>query len=323
MLPWRAADRLDPYHVWLSEIMLQQTVVATVIPYFNRFIDRFPTIAALAQAPDDEVLGLWAGLGYYARARNLIACARAIAELGAFPATIEGLRALPGIGPYTAAAIGAIAFGLAVVPVDGNVERVTARVFAIDAPLPGAKPDIAAAALRLGDQAAAVRAPGDFVQALFDLGATICTPRNPSCLICPWQGSCAARARGIAADLPRRAPKAVRPVRLGTVYLLRDHAGMIGLRRRPPKGLLGGMFELPGTAWESVLPAQAPPTPAQWRDAGTIEHVFTHFRLFLHVKAATIASLPPPLAAAPIDAPLPSVMRKAVTAGLAALNRPC
>ncbi len=300
--------------------MLQQTVVAAVIPYFARFIDRFPNVTALAQAPGEDVLGLWAGLGYYARARNLIACARVVAGMGGFPDTIEGLRALPGIGAYTAAAIGAIAFDIPVVPVDGNVERVAARIFAIEAPLPRAKPAIAAAASRLGDQIAARRAPGDFAQALFDLGATICTPRNPSCMICPWRDACAARLRGIAEELPRKEKKTARPVRFGMVFLLRDEAGMIGVRRRPPKGLLGGMLELPGTGWEGVEPVAEPPVAAAWRDAGTIRHVFTHFELYLRVQAAFVACLPDGLVGAAPETPLPTLMRKAVDAGLAALR---
>ncbi|MGC9269151.1 A/G-specific adenine glycosylase [Acidiphilium sp.] len=334
-LPWRAVGNAkpNPYHVWLSEIMLQQTTVATVIPYFLRFTERFPTVFDLARADDDAVLGLWAGLGYYARARNLIACARIVAVSGAFPAQIDGLRALPGIGPYTAAAIGAIAFNLPVVPVDGNVERVAARVHAIETPLPAARPAITAAAARLGDQTAARREPGDFVQALFDLGATICTPRNPSCLLCPWQDCCAGHARGIAATLPRKAAKPPRPVRYGTVFLLRDRTGAIGLRRRPPKGLLGGMFELPGTAWEAVNREATPPIPALWHDAGTIVHVFTHFELRLRVMAAAVDTLPDGLPGglpdrlpdrlivAPADTPLPTLMRKAVTAGLALIPR--
>lgn len=300
--------------------MLQQTVVATVIPYFQTFIERFPTVADLAAADDDTVLGLWAGLGYYARARNLIACARAVADAGGFPTTVEGLRALPGIGAYTAPAIGAIAFNLPTVPVDGNVERVTARIFAIDAPLPGAKPAIASAAARLGVQAEARRSPGDFAQALFDLGATVCTPRNPSCMICPWRDDCAARAQGIAGDLPRKAPRPTRPVRFGTVFLLRDSTGAIGLRRRPPKGLLGGMFELPGSDWAISPPDVRPPVAASWREAGVVVHVFTHFELRLTVKAAAVKRLPDGLIASPGATPLPTLMRKAVTAGLASLD---
>lgn len=300
--------------------MLQQTVVATVIPYFHRFIDRFPRIADLAAAPEEEVLGLWAGLGYYARARNLVRCARAVAAAGAFPETIDGLRALPGIGPYTAAAIGAIAFDIPVVPVDGNVERVSARIFAIGDALPAGKRKIAAAAARLGESPAARQAPGDFTQALFDLGATICAPRAPSCMICPWRRDCQAHASGIAAELPRKARRRARPVRHGTVFLLMDRHGAIGLRRRPPSGLLGGMLELPGSAWEETAPTAQPPLRADWRDGGTIIHVFTHFELRLSVKAARVARLPADLLTAPPETPVPSLMRKAIAAGLAALD---
>jgi A/G-specific adenine glycosylase len=323
ILPWRAGPGTlpDPYHVWLSEIMLQQTVVATVIPYFHRFIERFPTISDLAVAADDEILGLWAGLGYYARARNLIRCARAVAEAGGFPVTLDGLRALPGIGPYTAAAIGAIAFDIPVVPVDGNVERVTARMFAIEEALPAAKDAIAVAAARLGAQAAAQSSPGDFAQALFDLGATVCTPRSPSCMVCPWRDGCAAHARGLSADLPRKAKRAARPVRRGTVFVMQDRSGMIGLRRRPPRGLLGGMLEVPGTDWEATAPPPVPPCAAHWLDAGTIIHVFTHFELRLTVKAGRVAALPGGIVAAPPDTPLPTVMRKALEAGLAVLDK--
>jgi A/G-specific adenine glycosylase len=311
-LPWRSApgQPADPYHVWLSEIMLQQTVVATVIPYYAKFLVAYPGISNLAAAPVEEVLGLWAGLGYYARARNLHACAQAVAALGAFPRSIEGLRALPGIGPYTAAAVGAIAFGIPVLPVDGNIERVAARIFAITDPIPAAKPKIAAAAARFMEDAAARRAPGDFTQALFDLGATICTPRSPDCAACPWSKSCAAYAAGIAASLPARAPKAVRPARTGTVYVLLDRSENVLLERRPPHGLLGGMLVLPET----------PPIEADWQDAGTIQHVFTHFSLTLAVKLGRGKIPKGRLRAPAATAPLPSVMRKALDAALRALN---
>ncbi len=290
--------------------MLQQTVVATVIPYYAKFLAAYPGISDLAAAPVEEVLGLWAGLGYYARARNLHACAQAVAALGGFPRSIEGLRALTGIGPYTAAAIGAIAFGLPVLAVDGNIERVAARIFAITEPIPAAKPTIAAAAARFMDDKAARAAPGDFTQALFDLGATICTPRSPDCAACPWQKSCAAQAAGIAASLPARAPKSVRPARTGIVYVLLDRSENVLLERRPPRGLLGGMLVLPET----------PPVAADWQDAGTIQHVFTHFSLTLAVKLARGKIPAGGLSAPAATAQLPSVMRKALDAALRALN---
>ena len=289
--------------------MLQQTVVATVIPYYAKFLAAYPTVEQLGAAPLDEVLGMWAGLGYYARARNLHACAQAVAAQGGFPRTVEGLRALPGIGPYTANAVGAIAFRAPVLPVDGNIERVAARVFSIEAPLPGAKPAIAAAAVRLMDDDAA-RAPGDFAQALFDLGATICTPRSPACGICPWLGHCAAQDQKIAAELPRRAKKPAKPRRTGIAYVLLDDADEVFLVRRPPRGLLGGMLALP----------EAPPVAAQWRDAGAIEHVFTHFALTLSVRVAREKLPAAALRAPAATAPLPSVMRKALDAGRRALD---
>jgi len=313
VLPWRAGpgETADPYHVWLSEIMLQQTVVATVIPYYAKFLAAYPAISDLAAAPVDEVTGLWAGLGYYARARNLHACAKAVTALGGFPKTVEGLRRLPGIGPYTAAAIAAIAFNLPVLAVDGNIERVAARVFTIRAPIPGAKPEIAAAAARFMEDPAARAAPGDFTQALFDLGATVCTPRNPACGICPWRGDCGAAAAGIAAELPARTAKAERPRRLGTAYVLMDKRGDVFLVRRPAKGLLGGMLALP----------ESPPLAAEWADAGEIQHVFTHFALTLRVRAARTVALPDGALREPAkNAPLPSVMRKALDAGRRALD---
>lgn len=291
--------------------MLQQTVVATVAPYYAKFLAAYPTVNSLSAAPVENVLGLWAGLGYYARARNLHACARAVAGLGAFPRGIEGLRALPGIGPYTANAIGAIAFGLPVLPVDGNIERVAARIFSLSTPLPGGKKEIAAAAETFMQDKAARAAPGDFAQALFDLGATICTPQSPDCGRCPWAGHCAARAQGIAAALPVRAKKTARPHRTGTAYVLLDAQGEVLLLRRPPRGLLGGMLVLP----------EDPPAAARWREAGEVRHVFTHFSLALRVRAARCASLPGGSLRAPAaTAPLPSVMRKALDAGRLALD---
>jgi A/G-specific adenine glycosylase len=291
--------------------MLQQTVVATVIPYYAKFLEAYPGIENLAAAPLDEVLGLWAGLGYYARACNLHACAQQVAAAGGFPQSIEGLRALPGIGPYTANAIGAIAFNLPVLPVDGNIERIAARIFGVTAPIPAAKPEIARTALRLMQDKAAIAAPGDFAQALFDLGATICTPRSPACVECPWQSACQAHALGIAATLPVRTKKTQRPHRTGVAYVLLDESGNILLIRRPPSGLLGGMLALP----------DVPPVKAKWRDAGEIQHVFTHFSLTMQVKVAVVAKLPPGALAAPAKtAPLPSVMRKALDAGLNSID---
>ena len=326
-MPWRAEAGLfaDPYRVWLSEIMLQQTTVTAVIPYFERFVSRFPSVEALAAAPLDHVLSAWAGLGYYARARNLHACAQAVAALGAFPRDLDGLRALPGIGPYTAAAIGAIAFGIPVVPIDGNVERVAARLFAIDTPLPSAKPAIAQAAALIGSDPAAAARPSDFAQALFDLGATLCTPTSPACGVCPWTAHCVGRRAGIAADLPIKAPKRVRPIRYGVHFWLSDHAGQVLLRRRPPKGLLGGMTELPGTPWRDTpwTAAEAmahAPAVADWRPAGQVRHGFTHFELILDLfvaraDAITAEGLLRPIAALEHEA-LPSVMWKCVRMAL-------
>jgi A/G-specific adenine glycosylase len=290
-LPWRAEPGVtaDPYLVWLSEIMLQQTVVVAVIPYFARFTALFPNVAALAAAPDDQVMAAWAGLGYYARARNLLACAREVAKIGGFPSTPEALRALPGIGPYTANAIAAIAFGAPVIPVDGNVERVVSRLFAIQTPLPRSRPEIAERATALVD---ANRA-SDLAQALFDLGATICTPRSPACTICPLRTDCAAHAQAIQTSLPRKDPKKPRPTRYGVHFYLTDGDGNLLLRRRPPSGLLGGMTELPGPAWrdqpwglEETL-AEAP-QHADWRKAGSIEHAITHFHLVIDVYVAQL-----------------------------------
>ncbi len=302
--------------------MLQQTTVAAVIPYYENFLTRFPDVHALAAAEDEDVMRAWAGLGYYARARNLLACARAVAGAGGFPDDVDRLRALPGIGPYTAAAIAAIAFGRPVVPIDGNVERVVARVFAIAEPLPAAKPAIAAGAASLGTDPLAQARPSDFVQALFDLGATICTPANPACALCPWRPDCAGHAAGIAGELPRKAPKKLRPLRHGAHFWLTDAQGRVLLRRRPPSGLLGGMTELPGTPWraEPWSAGQAlahAPLPAEWRPAGEVRHGFTHFELHIRLYAASLADIsgtdgflcePAGLA----GAALPSVMRKCV-----------
>jgi A/G-specific adenine glycosylase len=320
-MPWRA-DSPDPYHVWLSEVMLQQTTVATVEPRFARFLARFPTVEALAAAPEAEVMEEWAGLGYYARARNLHACAKVVAAAGGFPRSVEGLRALPGVGAYTAAAVAAIAFNQPVVPLDGNVERVMARVHAVTDPLPGARPKLAELAQGyMADPAARTR-PGDFTQALFDLGATICTPRKPACTLCPWRGDCAAQAAGIQAELPVKAPKRERPLRHGAHFLLRDAAGQVLLRRRPPKGLLGGMLELPGTPWrdapwsEGEALAHAPLPGLKWqRLPGVAAHGFTHFALEMVLFSVEVPRLAPlegmemrPLAG--LDAALPTAMRR-------------
>ena len=298
VLPWRAppGETADPYHVWISEIMLQQTTVAAVIPYYRRFLSLFPTVERLAAAPRDSVLQAWAGLGYYARARNLHDCAGAVSALGGFPREPAALRALPGIGAYTSAAIAAIAFGVPTVPVDGNVERIAARLFAIATPLPASRRAIADRAATLNRAPQAQACPSDFAQALFDLGATVCTPRRPTCVLCPWSHACAARAQGLAEDLPARIAKAARPQRFGAAFILSDASGHVLLRRRPPSGLLGGMTELPGTAWrpepwdKAEALAQAPAS-ASWRRLGAVAHVFTHFALTLEVYAATVPAV--------------------------------
>jgi A/G-specific adenine glycosylase len=274
--------------------MLQQTTVAAVGPRYARFLARFPDVRALAEAPWEAVAAEWAGLGYYARARNLHAGAKALAEQ-CFPRTVEGLRAIPGIGAYTAAAVAAIAFGVPVVPTDGNVERVVARLYAETAPLPGAKKRLDALAQGWMQQEAARARPGDFAQALFDLGATICTPRRPACALCPWRGDCAGQAQGIAETLPRKAPKKARPVRHGVHFAVTDPAGRLLVRHRPKSGLLGGMLELPGTPWReepwerSEALAHAPLPGLHWSSqAGEARHGFTHFELRMTLLAATV-----------------------------------
>ena len=289
-LPWRVkGGKADPYRVWLSEIMLQQTTVAAVKAYFAKFLNLWPTIDSLAAAPLDDVLRAWAGLGYYARARNLHACARMVAgELaGRFPADVSELRKLPGVGPYTAGAIAAIAFDQPHAAVDGNVERVLSRFYAIEDPLPLSKPLIRDKAEAL---VPAQRA-GDFAQALMDLGATLCTPKSPNCPICPWAEDCAGRKRGIAAGLPRKRPKAAIPTRKGVAFWIERQDGAVLLRRRPETGLLGGMMEVPSTEWRETRPrnpeTQAP-VAAHWRKLrGRVEHTFTHFHLKLDVLRAT------------------------------------
>jgi A/G-specific adenine glycosylase len=327
-LPWRAGpgESADPYRVWLSEIMLQQTTVKAVAPYFVRFLARWPDVNALAAAPLDDVLKLWAGLGYYARARNLHACARAVVERhgGRFPESEAALAALPGVGPYTAAAIAAIAFDAPAVPVDGNVERVVARLFAVAEALPAAKPKIH----RLAQALAPPSRTGDFAQALMDLGATICTPKNPACVLCPWLDGCAARVRGDPERFPRKAPKKEGRLRRGAAFVVRRADGCVLVRSRPPRGLLGGMTEVPTTEWipafdEGRALADAPrlsPVKPRWRRApGVVTHVFTHFPLELVVQVADV----PAHTGAPngmrwvaiadlADEALPNVMRKVV-----------
>lgn len=275
-LPWRSPPRApapDPYRVWLSEIMLQQTTVAAVKPYFAAFTKRWPTIDALAAADEAELMAAWAGLGYYARARNLLACARAVASMGAFPDSEAELLKLPGIGPYTAAAIAAIAFGRHAVVVDGNVERVAARVFALEAPLPGARPELRRLAANLTPEARC----GDFAQAMMDLGATICTPRAPKCQLCPVTRDCAGRDR--AEQFPVKAPKAARPERKASLFWL-THGDEVLLVRRPPEGLLGGMRALPTGSWQESDPGfEGAPADVAWENAGTVRHIFTHFAL--------------------------------------------
>lgn len=323
-LPWRAAPGAPPpdaYAVWLSEVMLQQTTTAAVAGYFSRFLATWPTVEALAAAPDDAVLAAWAGLGYYSRARNLLAAARVVAgpHGGHFPDTVDGLSALPGVGAYTAAAIAAIAFERPVVPVDGNVERVTSRLFRVAEALPKARPTIA----RLIAGVAPNSRHGDFAQALMDLGATICTPRNPTCALCPWRATCAAFAAGDVTTYPVKLAKAERPTRRGIAYVARRADGAILLRRRADKGLLGGMAEVPGSDWAETAPPAKPPLPADWRALpGTVVHVFTHFRLELTVMRADIGQTVPAPAgmwwsssnALPGEA-LPTVMLKAIGHG--------
>ena len=282
-LPWRSppgAARADPYRVWLSEIMLQQTTVAAVVPYFERFTRLWPDVAALAAATDADVMREWAGLGYYARARNLIAAARAVVARGGFPGDEAGLRALPGVGAYTAAAIASIAFGHAAVVVDGNIERVMARLFAVETPLPVARPALYAHAATLTP----AHRPGDHAQALMDLGSRLCTPRNPDCAGCPLVPWCAAAVSGDPARFPVRLPKQARPVRYGTAFWL-ESAGAVLLVRRPASGLLGGMLALPTGPWgEDVDPFAGAPVSGDWQLLpGQVRHVFTHFELRLRV----------------------------------------
>ncbi|HKF97523.1 MAG TPA: A/G-specific adenine glycosylase [Steroidobacteraceae bacterium] len=330
VLPWRAraGETADPYQVWLSEIMLQQTTVKAVAPYFLRFVARWPDVGALAAAPLEDVLRLWAGLGYYARARNLHACAQAVVARygGNFPSRETELSALPGIGRYTAAAIAAIAFDASVVPVDGNVERVVARLHALDKALPAAKPDIH----KLAQALAPAERSGDFAQALMELGATLCTPKKPACALCPWSDVCVARERGDPERFPVKARKREALKRRGAAFVVLRADGFVLVRSRPPKGLLGGMTEVPTTAWthdfdDTCALAEAPRlSRAHWRRIpGVVTHVFTHFPLELVVYMTPVpATTRAPKGArwvALTDLPreaLPNLMRKVVAHAL-------
>ena len=328
ILPWRAlhGEQADPYRVWLSEIMLQQTTVATVGPYFRKFVALWPTLQDLAAAPLDDVMRQWAGLGYYRRARMLHQCARLLISDygGIFPRDLAGLQALPGFGPYTAAAVASIAFDLPANVVDGNVERVMARIFALRDPMPGSKPALRAAAASLAPSNRA----GDYAQALMDLGATICTPRSPKCGLCPWSDACQALALGIQDSLPARTAKKPKPVRRTLAFVLLNQKGEVFLRPRPDKGLLGGMMEVPSAPWvaspipelENAVPHA--PVKTRWRQMpGRITHIFTHFTLEASVAMATTTRKP---AGAGVWVPhekldkeaLPTVMKKIINHAL-------
>jgi A/G-specific adenine glycosylase len=333
MLPWRAAPGVapDPYQVWLSEIMLQQTTVKVVLPRYAQFQRRWPDVPALAVSELGEVLAAWAGLGYYARARNLHACAREVVERfgGSFPKTEAELRTLPGIGDYTAAAIAAIAFGAQATPIDGNIERVVARLFAVTTPLPAAKVEIRALAKSLTP---AERA-GDFAQAMMDLGATLCSLKRPACGLCPLVSGCAGHAQGLAETLPYREEKAERPTRRGYAFVALREDNAVLLRERPLNGLLGGMLETPSSPWTEgawqELQLDHAPIGAEWREVpGLIEQTFTHFHLELAVYLAEVAAAVKLTKAAQPDrcrwvpvrdlhgAALPSVMQKVLVHAL-------
>ncbi len=323
-LPWRAppGETPEPYHVWLSEVMLQQTSTAAVAPYFQDFIARWPTVHDLAAAPHAEVMAAWAGLGYYARARNLHACAQVVSRDygGAFPESAKALQALPGIGPYTAAAVAAIAFGEPTAPLDGNIERVVARLHDAHDPLPGAKSTFRGL---MGDLVPADR-PGDFAQAMMDLGATVCQPTSPKCMLCPLADMCAARAAGTAETLPRKAKKKPRPTRYAVAFWVARADGCVLLRRRPARGLLGGMLEVPSTdwvagTWDPASAAPFAPVAAAWTELpGVVRHGFTHLILEVTVWAAAVPADTEAADAVwtPVDrlgeAGLPTAMRKIV-----------
>ncbi len=334
-LPWRAlpGETPDPYAVWLSEIMLQQTTVTAVKPYYEKFLSLWPTVEDLAAAPVEAVMTAWAGLGYYARARNLYKCAGVVAREhgGRFPDTEEGLRALPGVGPYTAAAIAAIAFGHKAVVVDGNVERVMARLFAVTEPLPGCKAKLRELAASLTPDARA----GDYAQGVMDLGATVCTPKSPACVICPWAVVCEARKQGIAESLPRKAKKQETPLKYGVAFWMVRADGCVALQRRPPKGLLGGMTEVPGSpwrtkAWSETEASAHQPVKAKWRALpGIVTHIFTHFRLEVRVLAANLTAAEAKACGEGViwtpfaktgEAGLPSIMAKVVKHAMKAIG---
>jgi A/G-specific adenine glycosylase len=330
-LPWRVSPsalaegvRPVPYHVWLSEIMLQQTTVEAVKPYFRKFLEKWPEVTDLAAAKPEDVMKAWAGLGYYSRARNLKKCADLVASLpgSRFPDDEDGLRGLPGIGAYTAAAIAAIAFGRKAVVVDGNVERVMSRLFEIRTQLPDSKPEIRASLEELVPE----ERPGDFAQAMMDLGATICTPKRPRCMLCPVREDCRAIVSGDPELLPVRGEKAEKPQRRGAAYVAVRSDGAILLRTRPDKGLLGGMSEVPTTGWTARIDgdtgAKSAPFPADWRRAGSISHVFTHFSLELDVYRAEVNGLVAPEGhwwspvSAVHDEALPTVMKKVIESAI-------
>ena len=326
VLPWRApkGKRADPYRVWLSEIMLQQTTVQAVAGYYRKFLERWPNVRALAAAKQDDVLAAWAGLGYYARARNLHAAARIVAnEMGEkFPMTAEGLRALPGVGSYTSGAIAAIAYDERQAAMDANAERVIARLYAVTTPLPKAKAELHALGFALVPKRA-----GDFAQALMDLGSAICTPKRPACGNCPWAEDCRARAEGIQETLPRKAPKRARPLKRGAAFVARDASGAVLLVKRPDKGLLASMLEPPLGPWRESFPSKAQalkeaPFPAPWtRRFGLVRHGFTHFELEIEVYFAQLAKRPKAagqwIAVNRLgEVALPTVMRKIVALGL-------
>lgn len=323
-MPWRVppADSKagilpDPYHIWLSEVMLQQTTVAAVVKYFHAFTGRWPTVQALAAADDAQVMGEWAGLGYYARARNLVKCARQVVELGSFPDTEAELLKLPGVGPYTAAAVSAIAFGRPSTVVDANVERVMARIYAVQEPLPDSKVELKELAARLTPELRA----GDYAQAVMDLGATICG-QKPACGTCPWRCDCAARVEGIAVELPRKRPKPAKPIRHGIAYFVRRQDGAVLLETRPEKGLLGGMLALPCSEWVEGDVIENAPIDTEWTDVGHVRHTFTHFHLLLDVKVVQVNDdIPVRGKFMQVDEQsLPTVMRKAFRHGMASLG---